>query len=115
MWQSEILVHSAQREGARELVEAIPFSSVAQLFPTLCDCSMPSLPAHHQLLELAYTHVHQDVDAIDVDAITSMFFLTIITFISNDKNQLRTFLVLQSLNASEISPVRGLRKLKWTL
>ena len=36
---------------------------------------MPSLPAHHQLLELAYTHVHQDVDAIDVDAITSMFFL----------------------------------------
>ena len=70
-------MHSAQGEAARELVEAIPFSSVAQLCPTLCnpiDCSMPSLPAHHQLLELAYTHVHQDVDAIDVDAITSMFF-----------------------------------------
>ena len=36
-------------------------SSVAQLFPTLCnpmDCSMPGLPIHHQLPELAQTHVH---------------------------------------------------------
>ena len=37
------------------------FSSVAQLFSTLCnpmDCSMPGLPVHHQLPELAQTHVH---------------------------------------------------------
>ena len=35
------------------------FSSVAQLCPTLCntmDCSMPGLPVHHQLPELAQTH-----------------------------------------------------------
>ena len=33
----------------------IQFSSVAQLYPTLCDlmnCSTPGLPVHHQLLEL---------------------------------------------------------------
>ena len=28
------------------------------------DCSMPSFPVHHQLLELAQTHVHQVSDAI---------------------------------------------------
>ena len=36
-------------------------TSVAQLCPTLCDpidCSMPGFPVHHQLLELAQTHVH---------------------------------------------------------
>ena len=39
----------------------------------LCDpmvSSTPGFPVHHQLPELAHTHVHQDVDAIDVDAIT---------------------------------------------
>ena len=42
-------------------------SSVAQLCPTLCDpkdCSMPGFPVHHQLLELAQTHVHRIGDAI---------------------------------------------------
>ena len=36
------------------------FSSVAQSCPTLCNpmgCSMPGFPVHHQLLELAQTHV----------------------------------------------------------
>ena len=36
-------------------------SSVTQLCPTLCntvDCSMPGFPIHHQLPELAQTHVH---------------------------------------------------------
>ena len=28
------------------------------------DCSTPGLPAHHQLLELAQTHVHRVGDAI---------------------------------------------------
>ena len=28
------------------------------------DCSTPGFPVHHQLLELAQTHVHQDGDAI---------------------------------------------------
>ena len=43
------------------------FSSVAQSCPTLCDpmnCSSPGFPVHHQLLELAQTHVHQIGDAI---------------------------------------------------
>ena len=37
------------------------FSSIAQSCPTLCDpmhCSMPGLPVHHQLSELAQTRVH---------------------------------------------------------
>ena len=40
---------------------------VTQLCPTLCDlmdCSMPGFPVHHQLLELAQTHVHWVGDAI---------------------------------------------------
>ena len=43
------------------------FSSVAQSYPTLCDpmdCSTPGFPVHHQLLELAHTHVHPVSDAI---------------------------------------------------
>ena len=41
-------------------------SSVAQLCPTLCnpvDCSTPGSPVHHQLPELAQTHVHRVSDA----------------------------------------------------
>ena len=43
------------------------FSSVAQSCPTLCDpmnCSMPSLPVHHQLPEFTQTHIHRVGDAI---------------------------------------------------
>ena len=39
-------------------------SSVAQSCPTLCDCSTPGFLVHHQLLELAQTHVHGVGDAI---------------------------------------------------
>ena len=45
----------------------LQFSSVIQSCPTLCDpmdCSMPGFPVHHQLPELAQTHVHQVIDAI---------------------------------------------------
>ena len=44
------------------------FSSVAQSCPILCDpmdCSMPGLPVHLRLLELAQTHVRQVRDAIN--------------------------------------------------
>ena len=44
----------------------VQFNSVAQLCPTLCDpvdCSTPGFPVHHQLLELAQTHVHRVRDA----------------------------------------------------
>ena len=43
------------------------FSSVAQSCAALCnpmDWSMPGFPVHHQLLELAQTHVHWVGDAI---------------------------------------------------
>ena len=43
------------------------FSSVPQSCSTLCnpmDCSTPGFPVHHQLLELAQTHVHRVGDAI---------------------------------------------------
>ena len=43
------------------------FSSVAKSRPTLCDpmdCSMPGFPVHHQLPELAQTHIHWAGDAI---------------------------------------------------
>ena len=42
-------------------------TSVTQLCRTLCDpmyCSMPGFLVHHQLPELAQTHVHQVGDAI---------------------------------------------------
>ena len=45
----------------------VQFSSVAQSCPTLCDprdCSTPGFPVHHQLPELAQTHVHWISDAI---------------------------------------------------
>ena len=41
--------------------------SLAQSCPTLCkprDCTTPGLTVHHQLLELAQTHVHRVGDAI---------------------------------------------------
>ena len=42
-------------------------SSVAQSCPTVCDpmdCSTPGFPVHHQLPELAQTHVHRVDDTI---------------------------------------------------
>ena len=43
------------------------FSSVVQSCLTLChpmDCRTPGIPVHHQILELAQTHVHRVSDAI---------------------------------------------------
>ena len=53
--------------ATRHAVILVPFSSVAQSCPALCDpmdCSTPDCPVHHQLLELAQTHVHRVSDAI---------------------------------------------------
>ena len=46
---------------------SVQLSSVAQSCLTLCDpmdCSTPGLPVHHQLPELAQTHIHRGGDAI---------------------------------------------------
>ena len=48
-------------------VQIFSFSSIAQLWLTLCDpmyCSTPGLPVHHQLSEFTQTHVHPVGDAI---------------------------------------------------
>ena len=48
-------------------LQSVQFSSVAQLWLTLCDpldCSMPSLPVYHQLRQFTQTHVHWVDDAI---------------------------------------------------
>ena len=52
----------------RESPKPFQFSSVQSLSRVqLCnpmDCSMPGFPVHHQLLELAQTHIHRVSDAI---------------------------------------------------
>ena len=66
--------HWGRKEGnsrilspGRLLSNMIQFSSVAQSCLAICDamnCSTPGLPVHHQLSELAQTHVHQVGDTI---------------------------------------------------
>ena len=56
-----------QIESGKVLTHVASLSSVSQLCLTFCDtmdCSMPGLPAHHQLLEFTQTHVPQLGDAI---------------------------------------------------
>ena len=51
----------------RQVFKQEGLSSVTQSCPTLCnpvDCSTPGFPVHHQLLELARTHVLRVGDAI---------------------------------------------------
>ena len=55
-------------ENSNGLV-SIQFHSVTQSCLTLCDpmdCSMPGFPVHHQLLELAQTHVHWVSDTTEL-------------------------------------------------
>ena len=69
--QSGKVTQEDMREGTCDILsenpsvklrpESVQFSSVTQSRPTLCDpmdCSMPGFPVHHQLPELAQTHVH---------------------------------------------------------
>ena len=79
VWQNNILM--LQRDvlylidtySNRLVQNSVQFSSVAQSRPALCEpmalcdptgCSVPGLPVHHQLLELAQTHVPGVGDAI---------------------------------------------------
>ena len=60
--------NGAQRKYLwRNDVSQMQFRSVAQLCPTLCDpmdCSTSGFPVHHQIPELAQTHVHPIGDVI---------------------------------------------------
>ena len=59
-----------QRKSFFDLLRSfssVQFGSVTQSCPILCDpmdCNTPGLPVHHQLPELAQTHVHWVGDAI---------------------------------------------------
>ena len=62
---------------------SVQFISVSQSCPILCnpmDCSRPGFPVHHQVPELAQTHVHQGSDAsqpshpVSVSVSTFYFF-----------------------------------------
>ena len=60
-------LYCLSHQGSLISVRMSSISSVAQLFPTLCDpmdCSTPGLPVHHQLPEFTQTHVHWVGDAI---------------------------------------------------
>ena len=53
--------------------KTISIHSVAQSRPTLCnpmDCNEPVFQVHHQIPELAQTHIHQVGDAIQLSAMT---------------------------------------------
>ena len=55
------------KENVRYTLYSVQLSSVAQLYPTVCDPmnhSTPGLPVHHQLPEFTQTHVHGVDDAI---------------------------------------------------
>ena len=63
--------------------ETLQFSSVARSCPTLCDsldCGTPGFPVHHQLPELAQTHVHQVGDAIQPSHPVIPFFSCLQSF-----------------------------------
>ena len=62
-----ISAYSSEKWENSRLIMSLQFSSVAQLCLTLwdlTDCSTSGFPVHHQLPELAQTHVHQVSDAI---------------------------------------------------
>ena len=63
-WRQNLVCGGEIRKWSESIYQ---FSSVAQSCLTLCDpvdCSTPGVPVHHQLPELAQTHVHQLSDAI---------------------------------------------------
>ena len=59
--------HKQHPEAIKNYYLLVQFSSVTHSCPTLCDpmdCKMSGFPIHHQLLELAQTHLHWIGDVI---------------------------------------------------
>ena len=72
----------------------VQFSSVVQSCPTLCDpmnCSTPGLPVHHQLLELAQTHVRRVSDTIQPSHPLPSIFLPSILLLPSIFPSIRVF------------------------
>ena len=66
---STLTVESKEELTSLLMKVKVQLSSVSQSCPTLChlmDCSTPGFPVHHQLPELAQTHVHWVGDAIQL-------------------------------------------------
>ena len=60
---------SSSKPGLNHQQENVQFNSATQSYLTLydpMDCSTPGFPVHHQLPELAQTHVHRVSDAIQL-------------------------------------------------
>ena len=62
-WHEKIFTICKSVASVKKSVKilSVQFSSVAQLYLTLCnpvDCSTPGFPVHHQFPELAQIHVH---------------------------------------------------------
>ena len=67
--EAGIYIYKTYTKFISSILLVIQFSSVSQSCLTLCDpmdCSMPGFPVHHQVLELAQTHVHQVSNAIQL-------------------------------------------------
>jgi len=67
VYLNHFTVHPKPTQHCCDYLLPIQFSSVPQSGLTFCnpvDCSTPGFPAHHQLPELAQTHVHQGGDNI---------------------------------------------------
>ena len=66
-WASHFAIYTNTESYCTHETNTVLYVSSAQSLLTLCnpmDCSTPGLPVHHQLPELAQTHVHQVGDAI---------------------------------------------------
>ena len=95
-----------------------PFSSVAQLYPTLCDpmdCSTPDFPVHHQLLEFTQTHVHWVSDAIQPSHPVTPFSSCLQSFPASGSFQMSLFFPSggQSIGVSASSLVLPMNIQDW--
>ena len=76
-----------EEPGGLQSISSVQFSSVVQSCLILCDpmdCSTPGLPVHHQLPELAQTHVYQVSDAIQpFYPLSSIYVLYMDTYIQS--------------------------------
>ena len=86
------------------------FSSVAQSCSTLCDpmnCSMPGLPVHHQLPELAQTPIHRVSDDIQLSHSVIPFSSCLQSFPASGSFRLSQFFTSdgQSIGASALASV----------
>ena len=89
---------------------SVQYSSVAQSCSTLCDptdCSMLGFPIHHQLLELAQTHVHRVGDAIQPSHSCHPLFLLLQSFPASGSFPVSQLFTSggQSIGASAAAPV----------